>query len=61
MQTFLDRLEIMNIHRFIDYFKANYLDLQLFLPKSAQQVKNIQKTVIFINTVAEICHIIMII
>ena len=61
MQTSLDRPEIMQIHRFIDYPKASCLDLQLLLPKSAQQAKDLQKTVIFVNTVAEICHIIMII
>ena len=61
MQTSLDRPEIMQIHRFIEYSKASCLDLQLFLPKGAQQEKNIQKTVIFVVTMAEICHIIMII
>lgn len=61
MQTSLDRLEIMQIHRFMDHPKASCLDLQLLLPKGAQQAKDIQKTVIFVNTVAEICHIIMII
>lgn len=43
------------------FLKASCLDLQLLLPKGAQQAKNIQKTVIFVNTVAEICHIIIII
>lgn len=61
MQTSLDRPEIMQIHRFMDYSKASCLDLQLLLPKGTQQAKDIQKTVIFVNTVAEIRPIIMII
>ena len=61
MQTSLDRPEIMQIYRFMDYSKASCLDLQLLLPKGAQQAKDIQKTVIFVNAVAEIRHIIMII
>ena len=35
MQIFLDRPEIIQIHHFMNHFKASYLDLQLLLPKGA--------------------------
>lgn len=44
----------MQIYHFMDYPKASYLDLQFLFPKDAQQAKNIQKTVIFKNTMSMI-------
>ena len=41
--------------------KSSHLDLQCILPLKAIQAKNIQKTLIFVNTVAEIQPIIKII
>lgn len=61
MQTLFNRPEIMHIHRFMEYLKASCLDLQFILPKKATAVKNIQKTVIFINNVSDICPLISII
>ena len=61
MQTSLDRLEIMQIHRFMKYTKASCLDLQFILLKTAKEVKDIQKTIIFVNSVKEICPLIEII
>lgn len=58
MQTSLDRSEIEQIHRFMVYTKSSLLDLQFILPKKATQTNAIQKTIIFVNTVAEICPII---
>ena len=54
MQTSLDRQEIMQIHRFMNHSKSSCLDLQFLLPQSAKKAKDIQKTVIFVNTVDEI-------
>lgn len=61
MQTSLDRPEIQQIHRFMAYPKSSCLDLQFILPKVAHQAKDIQKTIIFVNTVGEIRPIIEII
>lgn len=61
MQTSLDRPEIMQIHQFMEHPKASCLDLQFLLPPIAKEAKNIQKTVIFVNSVAEICPMIAII
>lgn len=58
MQTSLDRPEIQQIHRFMAHPKSSLLDLQFILPKTATQANAIQKTIIFVNTVAEICPII---
>ena len=54
MQTSLDRPEIQQIHRFMKHAKSNLLDLQFILPPKAMHAKNIQKTIIFVNTVAEV-------
>ena len=54
MQTSLDRPEIMQIHRFMKHTKASCLDLQFILPKTAKEAKDIQKTIIFVNSVKEI-------
>ena len=61
MQTSLNRPEIMQIHCFMEHSKTSCLDLQFLLPKIAKEAKDIQKTIIFVNTVAEIRQIIDII
>lgn len=61
MQTSLDRPEIMQMHRFIQHSKASCLDLQFILPKNTKQAKDIQKTIIFVNSVKEIRPLIQII
>lgn len=58
MQPTLDRPEIMQIHRFMKHPKRSYLDLQFVLPSSASKAGDIQKTVIFVNTIQEIRPII---
>lgn len=58
MQTSLDRPEIEQIHCFMAHPKSSLLDLQFILPKTATQANANQKTIIFVNTVAEICPII---
>lgn len=54
MQTSLDCLEIMQIHRFIEYSKSSYLDLQTIFFHKAKKANNIQKTIIFVNSMSEI-------
>lgn len=54
MQTSLDRPEIQQIHYFIKHTKSNLLDLQFILSPKAMHAKDIQKTLIFVNTVAEV-------
>ena len=54
MQTSLNRPKIQQIHRFMTSSKSSYLDLQYILPPKATQAKDIQKTLIFVNTVAKI-------
>ncbi|MCJ1471297.1 hypothetical protein MMC07_009945 [Pseudocyphellaria aurata] len=54
MQTLLDRPEIMQIHCSMQYPKASCLDLQLIFPEAASQARDIQKTIVFVNSVAEI-------
>lgn len=54
MQTSLDRPEIMQIHRFMEHSKASCLDLQFVFPKKAKEAQDIQKTIIFVNSVEEI-------
>lgn len=61
IQTSFDWPEIMQIHQFMEHLKANCLDLQFLLSPIAKETKDIQKTVIFVNSVAEICSIIAII
>lgn len=61
MQTSLDRPEIMQIHRFMEHPKSSYLNLQFILPPNAKKAKDIQKTIIFVNSVNEIRAIISII
>lgn len=53
-QTSLDRSETMQIHRFMKQPRARGLDLQFVLPKTTIQAKDIQKTIIFVNSVTEI-------
>lgn len=54
MQTSLDRPKIMQIHRFMEHSKASCLDLQFVFPKKAKEARDIQKTIIFVNSVEEI-------
>lgn len=61
MQTSLDRPEIMQMHRFMKHSKKSGLDLQFILPKGAKEAKDIQKTIVFVNTIAEIRPLIAII
>ena len=61
MQTSLDRPEIQQIHRFMQHAKSSCLDLQFVLPPIAKQASDIQKTIIFVNTVPDICLVIDII
>lgn len=58
MQTSLDRPEILQIHRFMKNAKSSCLDLQFVLPKVATKASDIQKTIIFVNSVSEIRPII---
>lgn len=58
MQTSLDRPEIQQIYRFMAYPKSSLHDLQFVLIAKARQVSDIQKTIIFVNTVSEIRSII---
>ena len=54
MQTPLDCPEIMQIHRFMEHPKSSCLDLQTILPHKAKKANDIQKTIIFVNSVSEI-------
>lgn len=45
----------------MEHSKASCLDLQFILPKKATAAKNIQKTIIFVNSVSDICPLICII
>ena len=58
LQKSFDRPEIMQIYRFMEHSKSSCLDLQFILPAEAKEAKNIQKTIIFVNSVNEI-HVIM--
>lgn len=51
----------MQIYRFMEHPKSSCLDLQFILPPNAKKAKDIQKTIIFINSVNEIWAIIDII
>lgn len=51
----------MQIHQFIEYTKASCLDLQFILLKTTNKARNIQKTIIFVNSISEICPLINII
>ncbi|MCJ1471186.1 hypothetical protein MMC07_009834 [Pseudocyphellaria aurata] len=44
----------MQIHRFMQHPKASCLDLQFILSEAASQAKDIQKTIVFVNLIAEI-------
>lgn len=60
LQTFLNQPEIMQLYCFMEHPKSSCLDLQFVLPPKAKITKNIQKTIIFINSVNEIQVIISI-
>lgn len=45
----------------MDHAKASCLDLQFILPKKAIAAKDIQKTIIFVNSVSDIRPLIRII
>lgn len=54
MQTSPNQLEIQQIHRFMQHAKSSLLDLQFVLLVKTLYAKNIQKTLIFVNIVAEV-------
>ena len=58
LQTSLDCPEIMQIHCFMDYFMSSCLDLQFVFPPKAKEAKDIQKTIIFVNSVSDIQDVI---
>lgn len=58
LQMSPDRAEIMQIHRFIKYPKSSCLDLHFIFLAKAKEAKNIQKIIIFVNSVNEI-HVII--
>ena len=61
MQISLDRPEIQQIYCFMQYAKSSLLDLQFILPPRARYTKDIQKTLIFVNTMAEVLPIVEVI
>lgn len=61
MQTSLDRSEIMQIYWFIEYPKSSCLNLQFILLPIAKTARDIQKTIIFVNSVPEIQDVIRVI
>lgn len=61
MPTLLDCPKIMQIYCIIKYPKVNFLELQFLLPQSSKDACNIQKTIIFANTISDIKSTIMII
>lgn len=58
LQTSLDRPEIMQIHCFMDHPRSSCLDLQFVLPPEAREAKDIQKRIIFVNSVSDIRDVI---
>lgn len=58
MQTSLDWPEIQQIYCFMQYAKFSLLDLQFVLLPKAFYAKDIQKTLIFVNTVTEVIPLI---
>lgn len=61
MQTSFDRLKIMQIYRFMEYPKSSCLDLQFIFLLIAKKIRNIQKTIIFVNSMPEIQEVIKVI
>lgn len=61
MQTSFDWPKICQIYQFIQYLASSYLDFQFILLFTAMATSDIQKTIIFVNTVADIGLIINII
>lgn len=61
MQTLLDWSKIIQLHRFIKYSKANYLDLQFIFPRDGKKTSDLQKIIIFVNGMTEIWLMIKII
>lgn len=51
----------MQIYCFIKHSKSSYFDLQFIILKTVKEAKNIQKMIIFINNISNICLIIIII
>lgn len=45
----------------MEYTKGSCFDLQFILPKTTKQAKDIQKSIIFVNNISDICPIIAII
>ena len=60
MQTPLNCQKIIQIHRFMKNPKSSYLDIQTILLHKAEKANNIQKIIIFVNSVSGICIIIII-
>lgn len=60
LQTSLDHPEIMQIHCFMNHSRSSCLDLQFVLPPEAKEAKNMQKTIIFVNSVSDIRDVISI-
>lgn len=58
LQTSLDKPEIQQIHHFMTSSKSSFLDLQFVLPLTTSHAKDIQKTIIFVNTMSKIWPII---
>lgn len=58
MQTFLNQPEIQQIHYFMTGSKNSYKDLQVIFSCKTNQAKDIQKTIIFVNTISNIWLII---
>ena len=54
MRTSLNRPEIMQIHRFMQHPKGSCLDLQFVYSRSASEARDIQKTVIIVNSINNI-------
>lgn len=60
LQTSLDYPKIMQIYCFMDYSRSSCLDFQFLLSPEAKEAKNIQKTIIFVNSIFNIRDVISI-
>lgn len=61
MQILLDRSKIQQIYWFMKYPKASYLNIQFILLPKVNNAKDMQKTIVFVNTIAKIYPIIEVI
>lgn len=48
----------MQIYQFMDHLKSSCLDLQFILPPVTRKAGDIQKTIIFVNSVSKIYEVI---